>query len=127
MTPELAAEQAAATLTKAAEQSHFPEEAAALVAVADGWTRLHTALANAPKVDAATPDENYELGIDKIMRRNEELKRATEPTLFLSNLPGTPDQYVTVGGNRYQVRDWGVRYSPSGNMAEITLKGGKVA
>lgn len=45
MTPELAAENAAQVLDKAAAMYAFPEEAAALVAVADGWTRLHTALA----------------------------------------------------------------------------------
>ena len=55
MTPEYAAEQAADALAKAAASCLYPEQAAALVRVADGWTRLLTALANAPKeIEPAT-------------------------------------------------------------------------
>ncbi|MGI5291746.1 hypothetical protein ACQEVF_51730 [Nonomuraea polychroma] len=49
MTPEEAAENAATALDEAQKYRAFPTKSAALVAVADGWTRLHTALANAPK------------------------------------------------------------------------------
>ncbi|MGA5764488.1 hypothetical protein [Nonomuraea bangladeshensis] len=45
MTPEQAAERAAHALDRADAMTAFPEQAAALVQVADGWTRLHTALA----------------------------------------------------------------------------------
>jgi hypothetical protein len=48
MTPELAASRAADILDKAAEIGLTPGQVAALVGVADGWTRLHTAL-NASK------------------------------------------------------------------------------
>ena len=47
MTPEQAAERAAEVLDEA-RKSGIDERVAALVQVADGWTRLHTALANAP-------------------------------------------------------------------------------
>lgn len=49
MTPEQAAERAAYSPDRADAMTAFPEQAAALVQVADGWTRLHTALADAPK------------------------------------------------------------------------------
>lgn len=49
MTPELAAERAANILEKAGAMHAFPEQAAALVLVAAGWTRLHEVLAHAPK------------------------------------------------------------------------------
>lgn len=49
LTAERAALMAAGALEQAADVSHDPEHSAALVQVADGWTRLHTALANAPK------------------------------------------------------------------------------
>ncbi|MEU4225815.1 hypothetical protein AB0F17_16095 [Nonomuraea sp. NPDC026600] len=48
MTPEQAAKNAAYILDRADAMNAFPEQSAALVAVADGWTRLHTALAHAP-------------------------------------------------------------------------------
>lgn len=60
MTPELAAERAAQALDKAAAMSHEQTWATALVAVADGWTRLHTALANAPKTIEPTPTVHIE-------------------------------------------------------------------
>lgn len=47
MTPELAAERAAEILAIAEHADN--DRAVALVAVGDAWTRLHTALANAPK------------------------------------------------------------------------------
>lgn len=49
MTPEYAADQAAAILDQAAKVRLDPERIAALVQIADGWTRLHAALARAPK------------------------------------------------------------------------------
>ena len=55
LTAERAADMAAASLEMAADARHVPEEAAALVQVADGWTRLHTALANAPKTIEPAP------------------------------------------------------------------------
>jgi hypothetical protein len=64
MTPELdperAAERAAVILHKATD-TWEPEQAAKLVNIADGWTRLHTALANAPKTiqPAPTVDMTY--------------------------------------------------------------------
>jgi hypothetical protein len=53
VTPELAAENAAKILDRAATMHSFPEETAALVQVADGWTRLHTALATTRKTPAS--------------------------------------------------------------------------
>ncbi|WP_326637297.1 hypothetical protein OG884_26575 [Streptosporangium sp. NBC_01755] len=44
MTPEQAAEQAAHVLKRAAAWADNPETVSGLVQVADGWTRLHTAL-----------------------------------------------------------------------------------
>lgn len=61
LTPERAALMAAHVFDMAADASHFPEQAAALVQVADGWTRLHTALANAPKTIQPAPSEPAEL------------------------------------------------------------------
>lgn len=45
LTAERAALMAAAVLDMATDASHVPEHSAALVQVADGWTLLHTALA----------------------------------------------------------------------------------
>lgn len=53
MTPEQAAERAADILTVAEHADN--DRAIALVAVADGWTRLHAALANTPKPQPPTP------------------------------------------------------------------------
>jgi hypothetical protein len=60
ITPEMAAENAANTLDTAAALDAFPEMSAALVDVADGWMRLHTALANAPKTIEPAPTVNIE-------------------------------------------------------------------
>lgn len=58
MTPEEAAERAAKILDQAREHFLDGQAAAALVAVADGWTRLHTALVNAPKTIEPAPTVN---------------------------------------------------------------------
>jgi hypothetical protein len=129
MTPELAAEQAAATLKTAAAWANDPEAVSGFVQIADAWTRLHTALATAPKtIEPATPDEHRELGIDKIIRRNEQLKRAAglecAPPL---TLPPTADQSprIRVMDVDYEVDDWSIEVGFAG-VGSIVLQLTKV-
>lgn len=68
LTAEHAALMAAAALEMAADQAYVPEAAAALVQVANGWTRLHTALAHAPKTIERAPF-TVSIDTDSFMRR----------------------------------------------------------
>jgi hypothetical protein len=87
VTPELAAERAAEVLEEA-RKSGIDERVVALVQVADGWTRLHTALANAPKPE---PDEPAEP--DRAL------------VLNFSTDPARPS-IVHIYGVDYEVRGW---------------------
>ncbi|MEU3162911.1 hypothetical protein [Streptosporangium sp. NPDC006930] len=61
MTPEQAAEQAAHVLKQATAWADKPETVSGFVQVADAWTRLHTALAHAPKTIDPAPGEPAEI------------------------------------------------------------------
>lgn len=128
VSPEKAAEKAADILDKAAELRAFPEEWAALVAVADGWTRLHTALANTPKTIEPTPTVHIE-GLPVIdgkqildaYRAHIGLAPKPEPALTLPyderRLPT-----VTVYSTRYEVHGWSFESGGDAHDAILHLR-----
>lgn len=127
MTPELAAERAAELLECAHARYFEPEQVKGLVAVADGWTRLHAALAATQARDfLAVKTEPVNIGgltvkdvdAEKISEEFEKQlvswpRIERKPALNLAFFPADPP-IVRAGGADHEVVGWNVKVGPEG-------------